>query len=148
MTEDEVAAFVDAQRDPYIAERVVAGERPDEARRIADEQMARLFPGGTPAPGQLLYRVLAADGSAVGALWIGPHIAERPDAFWVWDIEIDEAERGRGLGRAAMGLAEEEARAHGASELGLNVFGSNTVARTLYESIGYRATAITMRKSL
>jgi GNAT superfamily N-acetyltransferase len=69
----------------------------------------------------------------VGSLWIGPHGPDRADAFWVWDVEIDAPHRGRGLGRAAMLLAEEAARAHGATELGLNVFGPNTVARHLYD---------------
>ncbi len=61
---------------------------------------------------------------------------------------IDPAHRGRGLGRAAMVLAEEAARSQGASELGLNVFGPNTVARRLYESLGYETTAVNMRKPL
>ncbi len=148
MTGPEVATFVGGQLEPYIAERIAAGESPDEARRIGEAQMAGHFPDATPAPGQLLYRVLDDGGTAVGDLWIGPRSAERTDAFWVWDVVIDEAQRGRGLGRAAMLLAEEAARAQGATELGLNVFGTNAVARRLYESIGYEPTAITMRKSL
>ena len=47
-----------------------------------------------------------------------------------------------------MTLAEEAARNHGATELGLNVFGHNAVARSLYESMGYQTTAVNMRKSL
>ena len=45
-------------------------------------------------------------------------------------------------------LAEDEARGHGATELGLNVFGSNRVARHLYDSLGYETTAVQMRKPL
>ena len=45
-------------------------------------------------------------------------------------------------------LAEHQARAHGATQLGLNVFGHNTVARQLYDSMGYELTAINMRKQL
>lgn len=67
---------------------------------------------------------------------------------WVFYVEVDEARRGSGLGRAAMVLAEEDARAHGATELGLNVFGPNTVARHLYESLGFEPTAINMVKQL
>ena len=47
-----------------------------------------------------------------------------------------------------MELAEVEARAGGATELGLNVFGHNQVARQLYESMGYVATSIRMNKNL
>jgi len=148
LRDDEVTAFVTGQFEPYLKERIAAGDHPDDARRIAEEQTETLFPGGRPAPGQLVFRVIDDHGTAVGSLWIGPHTPPRHGGFWVWNVEIDEAHRGRGLGRAAMLLAEEAARAHGATELGLNVFGPNAVARHLYESLGYRTTAVNMRKSL
>ena len=68
--------------------------------------------------------------------------------FWVWKVAVDEPHRGQGLGRAAMLLAEEVARAHGATELGLSVFGHNAAARHLYESMGYITKSVQMRKSL
>ena len=148
MADDDIPAFVHRQLEPYIAERIAAGDRPDDARRIAEEQTASLFPGGRPAPGQLVYRVIDDDGTAVGWLWIGPHSPDRVTDFWVWNVEIDESHRGRGLGRSTMLLAEEAARAQGATRLGLNVFGPNVVARRLYESLGYATTAVNMRKSL
>ncbi|MFW8746016.1 GNAT family N-acetyltransferase, partial [Mesorhizobium japonicum] len=82
-----------------------------------------------------------------GVLWVGPN----PDGVgpaWVFDIEVEEARRGEGWGRALMLEAERIARADGHAELGLNVFGSNAVARGLYESLGYQPTAIQMRKTL
>ena len=87
----------------------------------------------------------ADDGIVVGVLWIGP-FTEGSDAWWVWDVEIDEQHRGAGHGRGAMQLAEEEAARHGAATLGLNVFGYNTAARRLYASLGYETTAVQMRK--
>lgn len=148
MSDDEAAAFVDRQLPPYIEARITAGDPPDEARRIAHEQVARLFPDGRPGPGQRVLRVVDDDGTAVGRVWIGPHTPERPAAYWIWDIEIDEGQRGRGHGRAALLLAETAARAAGATEIGLNVFGGSAVARRLYLSVGYDETAITMRKAL
>lgn len=147
MTDTEVAEFAHGLVEPYVAERVTAGDHPDDARRIAEEQTQTLFPGGRPAPGQLVFHVVDDAGAEAGTLWIGPRSPERPDAFWVWGVEIDERHRSRGLGRAAMRLAEEAAVAHGAAELGLNVFGPNAVARHLYESMGYETTALQMRKS-
>jgi ribosomal protein S18 acetylase RimI-like enzyme len=47
-----------------------------------------------------------------------------------------------------MTLAEDEARARGATELGLNVFGHNPVAKHLYESMGYETTVTLMRRIL
>jgi ribosomal protein S18 acetylase RimI-like enzyme len=148
MNEDEVAAFVAGAESGYIDQRIASGENPDEARRIAGLQTKESFPDGRPAPGQLLFRVLDDEAAAVGSLWIGPRTPQNPAAYWVWDVEIEEAERGKGFGRAAMVLAEEAARARGATELGLNVFGHNTAARSLYESMGYQTAAINMRKPL
>jgi ribosomal protein S18 acetylase RimI-like enzyme len=148
MSEDEVGAFVVGAMGSYIEERIASGEQPDEARRVAKEQTGSFFPDGKPAPGHLLYRVVDDGAADVGSLWIGPRTPGNPQAYWVWDVEIDAAHRGQGLGRVAMTLAEEAARNHGATELGLNVFGHNAVARSLYESMGYQTTAVNMRKSL
>jgi ribosomal protein S18 acetylase RimI-like enzyme len=147
MVEPEIPEFIAVSQADYIADRVASGEPPAVAKRIAEEQVAVLFPDGGPAPGQHLYRV-EEDGQLVGSLWIGPVSADQPAMWRVWDIAIDEGERGRGLGKAAMLLAEHEARSQGATELGLNVFGRNTVARHLYESLGYGTVAVRMSKRL
>ena len=143
----EIPEFLAASQADYIADRVASGEDPAVAKRIAEEQLAALFPDGQPTPGQHLYRV-EEDGEQVGSLWIGQVSAEQPATWWVWDIAIDEGDRGRGLGKATMLLAEREARSQSAAELGLNVFGRNTVARHLYEKLGYTTVAVRMSKKL
>jgi GNAT superfamily N-acetyltransferase len=146
MTEQQIAAYRGPATANYVDERVAAGEDPEVARAVGQRQMDELFPGGRPAPGQHLF-ILVEGGRAVGSLWIGPR-PDQPSLWWVWDVVIDEAHRGGGLGRRAMELAEETAASHGATRLGLNVFGHNQVARHLYESLGYQATAINMAKTL
>ncbi|WP_382309892.1 GNAT family N-acetyltransferase [Herbiconiux sp. UC225_62] len=145
---EALAAWLERQSAEYVRERMAAGDSAEYARERAAESNAQYFPDGAPAPGQLVFEVVAADGEPVGMLWLGPMSPRHPDDWWVFDIEIDEAHRGRGLGREAMLLAEGEARAHGAVKLGLNVFGHNTVARNLYTSLGYEITAINMAKPL
>jgi ribosomal protein S18 acetylase RimI-like enzyme len=147
MVQPEVEQFLGASRDGYVAQRIDAGDDTAVANRAADEQLAAMFPDGQPGPGHRLYR-LEEDGRPVGSLWIGPASPTEPESCWIWDILIDEAHRWRGLGRAAMLLAESEARSTGATELGLSVFGHNTVARHLYESLGYATVAIRMSKRL
>ena len=66
--------------------------------------------------------------------------------MWVYDIEIDPEHRGRGLGRDAMRLAEEEARRLGRQRIKLNVFARNAVARALYLSLGFEEMSIQMSK--
>jgi ribosomal protein S18 acetylase RimI-like enzyme len=133
----------------YAAERERNGDSAERAAEAADQTHQTFFPGDTPAPGQLA-GPLGLDGDVVGTLWVGPRDPETPDGpgWWVWDIEIVAARRGQGLGRRAMLLAEEIASGHGARTLGLNVFGSNAVARHLYESLGYEVMAMQMSKPL
>ncbi|HKN96001.1 MAG TPA: GNAT family N-acetyltransferase [Pseudonocardiaceae bacterium] len=147
MTDDEIAEFGRQHLGEYVAQRMAAGEPPERARTHADDEWARYFPDGTPAAGHRFYRLLAG-GEPAGILWLGPSPDGRTGTDWIFYVEIDEAMRGRGYGRAAMRIAERDATAHGARSLGLNVFGGNTVARQLYESTGYRPTAITMVKEL
>jgi ribosomal protein S18 acetylase RimI-like enzyme len=133
-------------RTRYIEERVAAGDSPTEAEANADNSLARLLPGGVPTPGQHIGRVMCG-GEPVGTLWIGPY-GDDPQRWWVWDVAIDEEQRGRGHGRRAMLLAETLARQGGASTIGLNVFSSNPVAHRLYTSLGYQPTSVQMRKDL
>ncbi len=147
MDELELAQFIDRHFDQYVSERVATGETPEQARVAASHQWAEYFPSGRPAAGHRLYH-LVDGGEQVGVLWIGPSPFGQSGMEWVFYVEVDEAQRGRGLGRAAMVLAEEDARARSASELGLHVSGHNTVARRLYESRGFEPTEANLVKRL
>jgi len=80
-------------------------------------------------------------------LWFGPS-TDDPTMAWIYDITVDEDERGKGWGRAIMHAFEAEARARGFARAGLNVYGDNHVARRLYESLGYVETARQLHKEL
>ena len=88
------------------------------------------------------------DGLPGGLLWLGPRDAAETGAWWVWQIEVDDELRGRGVGRAAMIRAEAVARAGGARSLSLNVFADNLAARRLYDSLGFRPTTLQMQLDL
>ena len=147
MEASELGPWLDRLGAEYLEERVAAGDDRERAHRVIARDRADFFPADAPAAGQLVFWVLE-DERAVGSLWIGAVPGSPPEHWWVWSIEIDEPFRGRGLGRAAMELAEQEARRGGARLLGLNVFGHNTVARSLYESLGYETTSLQMIKQL
>src|SRR5262245_32497180 len=74
---------------------------------------------------------LEESGHRVGHMWLGTREQQGRRFFWVWDVFVAEEHRGRGLGRQAMQLAEQEARREGLSRIELNVFGGNEVARRL-----------------
>ena len=106
-----------------------------------------MLPDGLLTDSTWLLVVIDDTGDPVGTLWLGrhPHVAS---AAFVLDIEIAESKRGNGFGRAAMLLAEDVVREAGCTELFLNVFGFNTTAKRLYDSLGYDVVATTMSKPL
>lgn len=128
----------------YRADLIAAGSSDAEA----DENIARnrreMMPDDEPGPQQHILDVISG-GYPVGALWL----AERAPGDWfVYDIEIEEASRGRGLGRAAMLAAEGYVRDRGGATIGLSVFGFNDAAQGLYRSLGYSVIAMAMTKTL
>jgi GNAT superfamily N-acetyltransferase len=61
---------------------------------------------------------------------------------------VEEAHRGRGLGRATMLAAEEPLRGDGCTRIALNVWGCNRRAILLHDSLGYQVDSQQMSKSL
>lgn len=148
MRNEEFAVWLPLMRDRYAEDMIGhAALPPERARSKAVDDVERLFPGGEPSPDQLVF-VIEADGEPVGNLWL----ADRDDSFqravFVYDIRVDESQRGKGYGRAAMVFAEEEARRRGHDRVALNVFGGNEVALSLYRSLGYDENAVSMSKKL
>jgi ribosomal protein S18 acetylase RimI-like enzyme len=114
---------------------------------MATKQFGDLLPAGVEtAEHHLLVGVV--DGPEVGMLWLKIPTTPEPVVAFVYGVEVDEPMRGRGYGRAIMLAAESYAREHGAATIRLHVFGDNTVARGLYESLGYETTNVNMAKSL
>jgi ribosomal protein S18 acetylase RimI-like enzyme len=147
MPPEDIGRWLDQSKADHIADLVDGGENPDAARQATEAMSETLFPGGVPAAGQFVF-VVTEDTKTVGSVWIGLGLDGPPDVWWVWAIEIDAEARGHGLGRQALRLAEQFARESGVTRLDLNVFGNNTVARGLYESLGYRISTVHMSKVL
>jgi ribosomal protein S18 acetylase RimI-like enzyme len=134
----------------YAAEHVAAGNwTAEEAEQRADEQTNELLPQGVDTPGVLMLMAEKPEGIAIGRLWLA--LERRPGSgggAWIYDIEILPEHRGQGFGRALLEAAEQEAMRHGVDSIGLNVFGTNMVARSLYDSAGYTVSAMQMKKVL
>jgi ribosomal protein S18 acetylase RimI-like enzyme len=149
VADDEVASFVALTREGYTLSMAHdAGIGEEEARAKAERDFAMLVSEGRPVAGQHLFIIEDAETSEhVGRVWLGERFAGEPIGF-LYDIEIEGPFRGRGLGREAMLLIEQEARRRGFVEIRLNVFGGNETARSLYRSLAYVEFAIGMRKRL
>jgi ribosomal protein S18 acetylase RimI-like enzyme len=147
VADDEVSSFLASTRDGYALSMVNdAGMGEEEAREKADRDFAMLVREGRPVAGQQLFIIEETETSErVGRVWLGERSRE---IGFLYDIEIEERFRGRGLGREAMQLVEQEARRRGFVEIRLNVFGGNETARSLYRSLRYVEFSVGMRKRL
>jgi ribosomal protein S18 acetylase RimI-like enzyme len=144
LREDEYQAWDAAHRAQYALGLV---EHARLSRAQAEAKVERDVPAVLPhglATENVHVWVVEADGRRVGTVFVGV----RDNAAFLYDITIDEAERGRGHGRSAMLALEGEVRALGYDRLALNVWGGNDVARGLYRSLGVSEDSVHMSKPL
>jgi ribosomal protein S18 acetylase RimI-like enzyme len=148
MTEDEFSHYILHLTEGYAQDMSQNMDMPLEAaRERSKKQISELLTEGVNTPDHLIYTV-CLDGSLedVGVLWVYTDKAKKEG--FIYDIEIKEAYRGKGFGRAALLALEDQLIPLGIEKLGLHVFGDNHAAIHLYESVGYTATNIQMRKRL
>ncbi len=150
MTGAEIEAYVACSRQVCIDERVTLGRQDRrEAEEIEARQFAEYFPGGQPAKDHCLLTAReAATGEQVGVLWLFEGTSDSGTFAFIYDVEVRKDLRAQGWGKGLMAYAEQWARERGAHEIGLNVFGGNSVARGLYGSLGYHERSVIMAKPL
>jgi ribosomal protein S18 acetylase RimI-like enzyme len=137
MTEADYAAYVPRATEAYAVE-VARNNLVSEEEGLARSRRSfeTELPDGIHTPDQRLLIAEDAAGELVGYLWL----ARKPetDTVFIYDIEVVAERRGEGFGRSLMEHVEVEGRAMGLSRIELNVHADNEVARSLYESAGYR----------
>jgi len=144
----EFPAFVTASKAGYSEGiELHGGQTHEAAMQKAEADFAAVLPMGLETPGHSIF-IVESDGAAVGRLWLAEREMAGRKVLYVYDVSIHPEHQGLGYGRAAMRLAEDEARRRGIDHIELNVFGGNDVARGLYRSLGYVETAAQMRKDL
>jgi len=137
LSETDAEVFVAATIASFIDDLVESGADRDTAAAAVDDSMRRVLPEGLRTEGHR-FRSINDNGREVGRLWSGP-VPESPGDWYLFDIEIDEDERGHGIGRAALEEVISELERSTVARLGLNVFDSNTAVVALYESLGLTA---------
>jgi ribosomal protein S18 acetylase RimI-like enzyme len=150
MVQEEFVEWRDATVRAFADAQVTAGNwSADEAFELALRDNSALLPDGFATAGMLFLMGVRPDGTSVGHSWVGlTHPRGVPDCAFLYVIEVQEAYRGAGYGRALLNATEASVRASGVGALELNVFGDNTRAIRLYERAGYDVVAQQMRKSL
>lgn len=135
-SEEHVRAYAEGMIDFAVLSR-------GDAQVKAARDFAAVLPDGLATEGIRIW-VVEDEGRPVGTVFLG----SREGGAWLYDITIAERERGRGYGRAAMLVLEDEVRRLGFQELSLNVWGGNEVARSLYGSLGFAEVAVLMKKDV
>lgn len=150
MTQSEFDDWQTVLAEDYAAEQVAIGRWAEEgAVERARSSNAELLPLGLGTPRMFILCGVDSGGETIGRAWVGlDHPRGAPDTAFLWDIEVAETSRGRGLGRALLTAVEKVVLDAGVSALELNVFGNNGAAVALYESSGYAVTTQQMRKTL
>lgn len=148
MRDEEFEPFVERLRAVYADDMIRNGGWESEAAQLkAAEDVARLLPDGLASAVEL--RIVESDsGEPVGHVMYADREEHGQRSAFLYDIEIYEQHRGRGLGRTAMELLEAEARERGHRRLQLHVFGGNGPARALYRSLGFEEHSVLMGKRL
>ena len=137
MTEADYAAYLPRATEAYAAE-VARNNLVSEDEGLARSQRSfeTELPDGIHTPDQRLF--IAEDAEGDWSATCGSRGSPRPTPLFIYDIEVIAERRGEGFGRRLMELVEVEGRAMGMSRIELNVHADNEVARSLYESAGYR----------
>ena len=136
MSDAEFAGWRAKTVEGYAADMANSGSMSaGAAAKASADQFNQLLPDGLGTPGHS-FLCLEAAGEVVATNWICHQ--RMPGMSWVFGVEVSEGHRGRGYGRAAMFIGEQVSLEAGDTHLALNVFGQNTVAISMYESMGYR----------
>jgi ribosomal protein S18 acetylase RimI-like enzyme len=149
MTQAEYDRWIEQSIKDYAEDKIKSGTwLPDEALERSAADFHRLLPDGLDSKDQHLYRLEDETAAKkVGMIWVASVNWGKPMAF-IYDVIIDEDQRGKGYGKQAMLALEDVVRGMGLDEIGLHVFGHNTIARDLYLKAGYEITDISMAKKL
>jgi ribosomal protein S18 acetylase RimI-like enzyme len=143
----DVAEWLVVMWADYRKDLLGAGMSESEADKNIERNRTQLFDGDELVKGQYVFDVIN-EVATIGTLWLADRSEQSEGEWFIYDIVVDQAFRGRGFGRLTMQAAEEFVRSHGGTRLGLNVFGPNRVARNLYEAMDYQVMAVSMFKDL
>lgn len=132
----------------FADDKEKSGYSAQEALRLSQESYASGLPEGLNSPDNYIFTILNAAEQPVGATWFAVKEHYGKKSAFIYDIEIDLANRGKGLGRATMTALEDEVKKLGIDKIGLHVFAFNKTAHALYASLGYQTTDLTMEKAI
>ena len=147
LEENQVPDYFEKLWIDYRDELVGAGYSEDYAEENIQYTKNSLLPEGILAPGNHIFYVYS-DFDLVGKLWLATKELDAETEWFVYDVETVSDFRGKGFGREIMKAAEKYVLDSGGSAISLSVFGNNSIARKLYESLEYETVRLELKKKL
>ena len=150
MTERDFEEYLSKSIISYAAEKKKGeGLTDEEAHRVASDSFKNLLPQGLATPKHSLNLIVQSEGNLkIGILWYAQMgIESESKRAFIYDIEIDQAYRGRGLSKTVFTLLESELKLLGINSIRLHVFEHNQIAIALYEKLGFCTTNRNMVKN-
>ena len=147
LADDEVVPFFNQSSVNYKSDLISAGFSEGYANENIEQNIKSIFSDGALAPGNFVFYAIS-DGNRVGKLWLSTSNRDDKTEWSIYDIETFVDFRGKGFGREIMLAAEHYVLAAGGDAIYLSVFGNNTPARKLYESLEYETIRLGMKKNL
>jgi GNAT superfamily N-acetyltransferase len=149
MSEEQFQSYLERAVHRYALENIKAGYRTEEdAESKSKEDHLRLLHNGLDTPFNHLFVIKdLAGGEQVGALWVKFEEDGSRSGF-IYDLFIEEEQRGKGLGKATIRALEKLAKERAVRVLYLHVFAHNPVAIRLYQESGFVVKSMNMERLL
>jgi ribosomal protein S18 acetylase RimI-like enzyme len=144
---EEIAPYFDNLWGEYRKELIAAGYSEGYAEENVESNKKSVSPKGILSPGNHIFYAYSGE-DKVGKIWLTTSNREGIVDWSIYDVETFPDFRGKGFGRQIMVEAEKFVRDSGGDSITLSVFGNNTVARNLYESLNYETIRVGMKKVL
>lgn len=149
MTEEQFKDYYTTSLKDYANEHVKAGNwLESEAQQKAEEQFHQLLPEGLQTKQNYLFTLQEDQEGHVGILWIFEDTNNKEKAAFIYDVELKESMRGKGLGKETMKAVDEFSKNKDIKQVRLHVFAHNERAISLYKSMGYETTDYYMAKRI
>jgi ribosomal protein S18 acetylase RimI-like enzyme len=150
MRESEYSAYL-AYFIPEYAAEISSNYGLSDLHSLAQakREIAADLPDGVNTSGQVLLCLIDQSKRPemlVGYLWYKPDAAMR--SAFISDFHIFAAHQGKGLGKQALEVLEDELKGKGFEQIKLRVAKDNERARHVYEVTGFRVTGINMSKAI
>ncbi len=148
MNEEAFNQYYNSAIHEYANEHVKAGNwSEEEAFDKAKKQFEQLLPDGLETNAHVLFSIMYGN-ETIGTLWLNIKSKEHEKHGFIFDIKLDDDQRGKGYGKATMIALEEYAKSENINQISLHVFTHNERAVALYEKMGYKAKSYNMSKRL